>query len=149
MGKEAVLFQAYKDRLGQSNPVDIQLDLPSIIKKVEGLDELTVPFTKDEIDAVVKEMPYDRAPGPDGFNGCFLKSCWHIIKEDFYKLCLDFYDGKLNLESLNEGFITLIPKVQSPVTTNDYRPITLLNCCFTDQNPCQPTAKSDPTLHSS
>lgn len=50
VGKEAVLFQAYKDRLGHSDPVDICFDLPNIVKRVEGLDELSVPFTTNEID---------------------------------------------------------------------------------------------------
>jgi hypothetical protein len=27
----------------------------------------------DEIDQIVKSMPPDKAPGPDGFNGLFLK----------------------------------------------------------------------------
>jgi hypothetical protein len=108
----------------------MKFDLPSIIKKIDGLDVLTVPFTREEIDQVVKQMPGDRAPGPDGFNGSFLKSCWHLIKEDFYKVCMDFYEGNLDLKSLNSGFITLIPKVHSPQTANDYRPITLLNCCL-------------------
>ena len=108
----------------------MKFDLSRIIKKVEGLEELTTPFTHKEIDKVVREMPSDRAPGPDGFNGCFLKSCWHIIKHDFYTLCNDFYDGVIDLQSLNSGFITLIPKPQSPETANDFRPITLLNCCL-------------------
>ena len=108
----------------------MKFDLSRIIKKVEGLEELTIPFTHDEIDRVVREMPSDRAPGPDGSNGCFLKSCWHIIKEDFYRLCKDFYEGVIDLQSLNSGFITLIPKTQSPETANDFRPITLLNCCL-------------------
>ena len=72
-------------------------------------------------------MSADRAPGPDGFNGVFLKSCWHIIKHDFYKLCNQFFDGNLNLESINDGFITLIPKNNAPSSVNDYHPITLLN----------------------
>jgi hypothetical protein len=53
---------------------------------------------------------------------------WHIIKEDIYKLCFDFYDGKLNLESINIGHITLIPKFQTLVGINDFWPITLLKC---------------------
>ena len=75
-------------------------------------------------------MPADRAPGPDGFTGLFLERCWPIIKEDFYNLCNQFHSGDLNLESINDGLITLIPKIGSPETTNDYRPITLLNCCL-------------------
>jgi hypothetical protein len=34
------------------------------------------------------------------------------------------------LESLNYGYITLIPKTNSLESVNDYRPITLLNCCL-------------------
>ena len=49
-----------------------------------------MPFTRQEIDNVIKEMPGDRAPGADGFNGTFLKACWRIIKEDFYALCDQF-----------------------------------------------------------
>jgi hypothetical protein len=103
-------------------------DLPSLIQPTEGLEELSAPFTKEEIDSVVRTLPIDKTPGPDGFNGQFLKSCWHIIKEDIYQLCFDFYEGNLNLESINMGHITLIPKVSSPENVNEYRPITLLNC---------------------
>jgi hypothetical protein len=37
-------------------------------------------------------VPIDKAPGPDGFNGLFMKKCWDIIKVDFYKVCQDFFD---------------------------------------------------------
>lgn len=43
---------------------------------------------------------------------------------------MDFYEGGLDLESLNTGFITLIPKCQAPESADDYRPITLLNYCL-------------------
>jgi hypothetical protein len=61
----------------------MQFDLERILQKGEDLDELTKPFEQKEMDEVIKEMPVDRAPGPDGFNGLFLKKCWHIVKEDF------------------------------------------------------------------
>ena len=72
-------------------------------------------------------MPGDKSPGPDGFNGCFLKSCWHIIKKEFYNLCQDFYNGSVNLQAINSSFITLIPKKNNPESLNDYRPISLLS----------------------
>jgi len=129
-GKEALLFHAYTERLGTSNPTQMRFDLPSLIRPTENLDHLTVPFTQEEIDLVVKEMPVDRAPGPDGFSGLFLKAWWQIMKEDFYTLCAQFHVGDLDLQSINDGLITLIPKNGSPTTINDYRPITLLNCCL-------------------
>ena len=42
----------------------------------------------------------------------------------------EFHRGDLNLESVNYGYITLIPKNASQETVNDFRPITLLNCCL-------------------
>ena len=122
--KEAVIYNAFKERLGTGHNPAMGFNLEDLINHVDELECLTVPFTTKEIDDVVREMPNDKAPGPDGFNGQFLKSCWHIIKEDIYQLCNDFHAGRLNLESINSGFITLIPKVGSPQTFNDYRPIT-------------------------
>ena len=129
-GKEAVIFQAFKKRLGSSTKHEMKFDLARVIKRIEDLDQLTVPFTHQEIDDVIKYMSAERAPVPDGFTGHFLKTYWHVIKEDFYKLCNQFHDGNLNLEGINEGFITLIPKINAPTSINDFRPITLLNCCL-------------------
>ena len=106
-------------------------DLPSLITANVNLG-LVVPFSKEEINSIVKIMPLDKAPGPDGFNGMFLKKCWPLIKEDFYALCQDFYDCNINLESINNSYITLVPKVPTPETVNDFRPISLLNCSIVD-----------------
>lgn len=107
-GKEALLFQTYKE------PTEMKFNLQAIIKRAPNLNHLTDPFTHVEIDAVVKEMLADRAPGPDGFSGAFLKACWPIIRHDFYTLCAQFHEGGLDLTSINDGLITLIPKINSP-----------------------------------
>ena len=49
-----------------------------------------------------------------------MKNCWPLIKMVFYRLCFDFYVGLINLEGPNDCLITLIPKVHSPKTPNDY-----------------------------
>jgi hypothetical protein len=97
---------------------------------VEGLDILSQEFTTEEIEGVVKHMKTNRAPGPYGFNGMFVKKCWPIIKEDFIHLCKDFHKGQAPLESINSSYITLIPKNLSPKTVNDFRPISLTNTCL-------------------
>lgn len=102
-------------------------DLPNFISPVDGPDDLVAPFTTEEVDGIVKRIPTDKAPGPDGFNGLFLKKCWPFIKGDFYKLCSDFTQGQANLECINTSYVTLIPKSNSPETVSDYRPISLLN----------------------
>jgi hypothetical protein len=124
--KPGLLWRSFKDRLGVSEFNGFLFDLTPLIQVVP-LPVLDDPFSKEEIDAAVKEMPSDHAPGPDGFNGFFMKHCWSIIAEDFYRLCENFFQGTIDLECINGSFITLIPKKDSPSTVNDYRPISLLN----------------------
>ena len=121
-GKEAILFQAFKQRLGSCSKPNMKFNLSSLLRQQVYFDSLTTPFTHDEIDVVVKDLPPDKAPGPDGFSGIFLKTCWHIIKHDFYQLCHDLRAEELNLESINTGFIILILKIHSPQTANDFAP---------------------------
>ncbi|XP_073367935.1 uncharacterized protein [Aegilops tauschii subsp. strangulata] len=125
-GKESILFEAFKARMRQANPSPMKFNLDNLLKDDMLFANLVAPFTEKEIDDVVAAMPPDRALGPDGFNGVFLKACWPILKEDFYLLCQEFHQGGLNLESINAGYITLIPKTNSPDNVNDFRPITLL-----------------------
>jgi hypothetical protein len=93
----------------------------------DNFSSLVSPFSHDEIDAVVKNFPSDKSPGPDGFNTDFLKKCWHIVKEDFYSLCDSFFSKNICLQSINGSHITLIPKKDDPIKISDYRPISLLN----------------------
>jgi len=59
---------------------------------------------------------------------CFFgKKAWHIIREEFYKLCSDFYNHTAALKSINHSYITLVPKKDNPENITDFRPISLLN----------------------
>jgi hypothetical protein len=87
-------------------------------------------FEKKEMDDVIKEMPPDRATGPDGFNGLFVKRCWPIIQKDFYCLANEFHKGTLNLQNINGSFITLVPKKAVLECVNDFQPISLTNVCL-------------------
>jgi hypothetical protein len=53
------------------------LDLPQL----ELLD-LCNRFTEDEVWCMIRDMPPDKAPGPDGFTTHFLQCAWHIIQYD-------------------------------------------------------------------
>jgi hypothetical protein len=109
-----------------SNPTMV-FGLQSLITAVPDLENLALPFQQSEIDSIIKRMPSDKAPCLDGFNGMFTKRCWQIIKNNFYSLCEEFYNGSANLECINNSYITLVPKVSNPKTVSDYRPISLLN----------------------
>ena len=102
-------------------------DLQSLINTSDSLHDLDDPFMAEEIDEVVKHLPSDKSPGPDGFNTYFLKACWPIVKQDFYELCFAFERGEINLQSINGSYITLVPKTDNPKVVNDFRLISLLN----------------------
>jgi hypothetical protein len=89
--------------------------------------QLDDPFTHEEIEVVIRHVPPNHAPWPDGFNGLFIKKCWNIIKDDFHRLYRDFADGNLNLVSTNDSLITLIPKIVSPLNVHDCWRISILN----------------------
>jgi mannosylglycoprotein endo-beta-mannosidase len=107
--KAGILWQSFRDRLGFSTPIDENFNFSDYIHPAENLENLSAPFTHEEIDKLVSELPSDKAPGPDGFTGLFMKKCWPIIKFDFYRLCDEFWEGKVNLQSINDAFITLNP----------------------------------------
>jgi hypothetical protein len=107
--KDGLLWCFFKDRLGISEFTRLLLDLFTLITMVP-LPTLDNPFSKRESDAALNKMPPDDASGPNGFNGFVMKKCWHIIAEDLYMLCENFYNGIIDLECINGSFITLIPK---------------------------------------
>jgi hypothetical protein len=125
--KAGILWHTFRERLGFSTPIDESFNFHAFIQPSQDLSSLSAPFSHEEIDSIIKDLPTDKAPRPDGFSGLFIKICWPIIKFDFYRLCEDFWSGNVNLQSINDAFITLIPKTNLPVGPNDYRPISLLN----------------------
>lgn len=49
----------------------MQFDLNNLIHEVLELEDPCSPFSKEETDAIILDLPSDKAPGPDGFNVFF------------------------------------------------------------------------------
>ena len=86
---------------------------------------MTNPITSTECEAVIKNLPKNKSPGPDGFTGEF----YQTFKEEFNaypsKTLSKNFRGRNNPNSFYEATITLIPKPDN--TKEDYRPILLMN----------------------
>jgi hypothetical protein len=128
--KADAFWKCYKNRLGISSDGVAQANLSHIVSQVDNLNYLFDIFTLEEIEGVIQHLKVDKAPGPDGFNGLFVKKCWPIIKEDFIQLCNDFHKGLTSLDSINGSYITLIPKKNCLEYVNDFLPISLTNTCL-------------------
>jgi hypothetical protein len=113
--------------LGSSVQPRMHFDLQNLIFQ-HDLQQPDESFRTEEIDDVIKHMPSNKAPEPNGFNGLFLKKCWDIFKKDIYNLCQEFYNGTADIQPLNNAFITLVPKINTPTTVSDFRPFSLINC---------------------
>lgn len=56
--------------------ISFPFNLNDILQQHTDLSCLEAPFTNEEIDKVIQELPLNRSPGPDGFNSGFIQACW-------------------------------------------------------------------------
>lgn len=104
------------------------LNLPYFHREGTDLSALDNPIMEDEVWQTIKDMPSDRAPGPDGYTGRFYKACWQIIKVDFMAAIITLQQGDFRkLRMLNSAYLTLIPKKADALHAKDYRPISLIH----------------------
>jgi hypothetical protein len=71
-GNVTLLWEEYKSRLGCSTQPQMHFNLQELVQQ-HNLQQIEAPFTKEGIDNLVKKLPSNKATGPDGFNGLFLK----------------------------------------------------------------------------
>jgi hypothetical protein len=84
----------------------------------------------EEVWEVLKSFAKDKSPGPDGLMVEFLIHHFDLLGVDLLELVEDSRIRGCVNKSLNETFLTLIPKVNNPSTFGDYRPIALCNICY-------------------
>ncbi|KAM0849346.1 hypothetical protein ACQ4PT_053786 [Festuca glaucescens] len=82
----------------------------------------------DETWAAVKDLPMDKAPGPDGFSGRFFQKAWSIIKDDVFRAFQHLYSLRAKgMRNLNDALIVLLPKKDGAIDVKDFRPISLIH----------------------
>ncbi len=86
------------------------------------------PFNIEDLFNVVKRMPKNKSPGPDGLPFEFFKVFWDSIKFLLYDALIECLNNGELAESMKQGLICLIPKPNKDSSLLDnWRPITLLN----------------------
>ena len=82
----------------------------------EELENINGLITSNEIETVIKNLPTNKSPGPDGFTGEFYQTCREEQTLILLKLFQKIAEGGTLLNSFYETTITLIPKPEKDIT---------------------------------
>ncbi|KAL4304334.1 hypothetical protein GQ457_10G013010 [Hibiscus cannabinus] len=109
-------------------PVFLEHITPSVTADMNS--GLLAPFTVEEVITAFRDINPRKSPGIDGLPSGFFRQHWDLLGEDFVSLCLDLLRGNIDMASVNETVIVLMPKVDKPTSMKQLRPISLCTVIY-------------------
>ena len=120
------LYANKMDNLKEMDKFLERYDFPRLNQ--EELENINRPMTSNEIETVIKNLPANKSPGPDGFTGEFYQTFREELTPILLKIFPKIAEGRTLPNSFYEATITLIPKPDKGVTKKENcRPISLMN----------------------
>ena len=103
-----------------------KLSLPRL--KQEEIEIMNNPITSTEIEAVIKNLPKNKSPGPDGLTGEFYQTFREELMPSLLKLFQKIEEEGTLPNSFYKATTILIPKLDKDNTKKEnYKPILLVN----------------------
>ena len=96
------------DNLEEMDKLFERYNLPRLNQ--EEIENMNRPITSNEIETVVKNLPTNESPGPDGFTSEFYQTFREELTPILLKLFQKVAEKGTLPNSFNEATITLIPK---------------------------------------
>lgn len=129
---EEIILNYFREIFTSSSPTDLDLVLDSVEPYINSnmTQLLEVALTKDKVLASLHQIHPTKALGLDGTPALFFQKFWHVINTDVLQTVLAILNNNMDPSFINNTHIILIPKIENPKTTRDYRPISLCNVIF-------------------
>ena len=121
--------EVYANKMDNLEEMDTFLEKHNLLRRnQEEIENINRPITSTETETVIKNLPTNKSPGPDGFTGGF----YQTFREELTPILLKFFQNIVEGGTLPNSFyratITLIPKPDKDVTKKEnYRLISLMN----------------------
>jgi len=121
--------QLYANKFDNLEETDNFLESYTLPKlNQEEIDQLNRPITRNEIEYVIKTLPTNKSPGPDGFTDEFYQTCKEELRPILLKLFQKVEEEGTLPKTFYDATITLILKSDKDTTKKEnYQPISLMN----------------------
>ena len=121
--------QLYANKMDNPEEMDQLLEKHNLLRlNHEEIENINRPITSTEIENVIKNLPANKSPGPDGFTGEFCQTFREELTCILLKLFQNIAEGGTLPNSFYKTTITLIPKPDKDLTKKEnYRQISLMN----------------------
>ena len=132
LGVAEVAMSYFEKLYTTSHPSRIQEVINTMEPKVsvEMNQNLIRQFTKEEVEAALKQMHPTKSPGPNGMSAVFYQKFWDIVGNDVVNMVLNVLNSNMSMVDINKTYITLVPKNCNPSRMTDFRPISLSNVIY-------------------
>ena len=112
--------QLYANKMENLEEMDKFLEKHNFLRlNQEEIENIKRPITSTEIETVIKNLPTNKSPEPDGFTGEFYQTFREELTPILLKLFQKIPEEGILTNSFYEATITLIPKPDKDTTKKE------------------------------
>ena len=91
--------QLYTNKMDNLEEIDKFLEMHNLLRlNQEEIENMNRPITSTEIETMIKNLPTNKSPGPDGFTGKF----YQTLREELTPILLKLFQNKIGRASCRE-----------------------------------------------